>query len=268
MLSCRQISHAFISGARHQNQISLAALASKYKSCGFRYFSAMAQERDIVVVGGGNSAGYLVHWLQDFGTDRKITVFSEEEVAPYERPALTKAFLHPPEAATRARLPGFHTCAALGKRHELPWYEEAGVELLLSTKVANVTASADGGSVTTADGTEYSYKKLIWATGSSARTLSQIGKETTAKVFYVRNHAEAHELIAKCESLKNEGRTDLKAVAIGAGFIGLECAAALMGWGFDVTVIDPFRPLGRILPEVGGKKLMELKKILENISGT
>ena len=58
----------------------------------------------------------------------------EEDVLPYERPALTKAFLN--ERAP-ARLPGFHTSVGGGgERQTEEWYREKGVETKVSTKVA------------------------------------------------------------------------------------------------------------------------------------
>ena len=55
-----------------------------------------------------------------------VTIVSEENVLPYERPALSKAFLneHSP-----ARLPGFHTCVGGGgERQTEEWYKEKEVE--------------------------------------------------------------------------------------------------------------------------------------------
>lgn len=55
---------------------------------------------------------------------------------PNPSPALTKAYLHHPGAAARARLPGFHTCVGGGgERHTPEKYQELGVTVLLNTKV-------------------------------------------------------------------------------------------------------------------------------------
>ena len=92
----------------------------------------MAQRR-VVVVGGGNSAGYLVRAGLAHHRRRhhhRVTIVSEENVLPYERPALSKAFLneHSP-----ARLPGFHTCVGGGgERQTEEWYKEKEVETKVS----------------------------------------------------------------------------------------------------------------------------------------
>ena len=68
---------------------------------------AMATQiaKKIVVVGGGNSAGYFARAVVAAGRGADLLICSAEEVLPYERPALTKAFLN---ETGPARLPGFH----------------------------------------------------------------------------------------------------------------------------------------------------------------
>ena len=93
--------------------------------------SALAKK--IVVVGGGNAAGYFARACVAAGRGSELTIVAAENVLPYERPALTKGFLHkegPP------RLPGFHTCVGGGgERQTQEWYDANGVEVLLNTRV-------------------------------------------------------------------------------------------------------------------------------------
>ena len=102
----------------------------------------MAQRR-VVIVGGGNSAGYLVRALvgapssssssSSPSSSSSVTIVSEENVLPYERPALSKAFLN---EQSPARLPGFHTCVGGGgERQTEEWYKEKEVETKLGTKI-------------------------------------------------------------------------------------------------------------------------------------
>ena len=70
-----------------------------------------------------------------FARDR-LCIVSEEAVVPYERPALSKAYLRP---ASPARLPAFHTCVGGGGELQDPaWYASKGIELLLGTSVETV----------------------------------------------------------------------------------------------------------------------------------
>lgn len=77
----------------------------------------------IVIVGGGNASGYCVKTLLESGVEgSEVHMLCGEQVLPYERPALTKAYLHHPGAKVRARLPGFHTCVGGGgERQTAEW---------------------------------------------------------------------------------------------------------------------------------------------------
>lgn len=50
-----------------------------------------------------------------------------------------------------------------------------------------------------------------------------------------REEKEAGELVQALEKLEGKGQV----VIVGGGYIGLECAAALVGWGFEVTMVFP-----------------------------
>ena len=66
-----------------------------------------SMSRSIVVVGAGNAAGYLVRALvsADPTLGARTLVIGAEDVAPYERPALTKGFLHKESPPRLARFP-------------------------------------------------------------------------------------------------------------------------------------------------------------------
>ncbi|KAL6177305.1 hypothetical protein ACLB2K_048831 [Fragaria x ananassa] len=59
--------------------------------------SAFANEnREFVIVGGGNAAGYAARTFVENGmADGRVAIVSKEAHAPYERPALTKGYLFP-----------------------------------------------------------------------------------------------------------------------------------------------------------------------------
>ena len=87
-----------------------------------------------VILGGGVAAGYAAREFAKQGVQPgELAIISKEAVAPYERPALSKAYLFPEGAA---RLPGFHVCVGSGGERLLPeWYKEKGIELILSTEI-------------------------------------------------------------------------------------------------------------------------------------
>ncbi|MQM21666.1 hypothetical protein Taro_054710 [Colocasia esculenta] len=168
-------------------------------------------------------------------------------VAPYERPALSKGFLSP-EAPTR--LPAFHTCVGANEEKLTPewlrklgdglsWCRDSsssfiGIELLLGTHVSS--ADLRQKVLYTDSGETISYKILIIATGAQALKLQEIGVKgpDAENICYLRNLDDAAKLV---NSMKACSGGD--AVVIGGGYIGMECAAALIINHVKVTMIFP-----------------------------
>lgn len=187
-----------------------------------------------VILGGGVAAGYAaLEFARRGGYSRgELCIISEETVAPYERPALSKGYLLPEGAA---RLPGFHTC--VGANDELltaKWYKENGIELVLGTKV--ITADVRMKTLLTATGETISYKNLIIATGARALKLEEFGisGSDASNICYLRNLDDADKLVNVMKSCPGGN-----AVVIGGGYIGMECAAALVTNRIKVTMVFP-----------------------------
>ncbi|KAJ0027971.1 hypothetical protein Pint_35925 [Pistacia integerrima] len=83
------------------------------------------QQFKYVILGGGVAAGYAAREFAKQGVKPgELAIISKEAVAPYERPALSKAYLFPEGTA---RLPSFHVCVGSGGERLLPeWYKEKG----------------------------------------------------------------------------------------------------------------------------------------------
>ncbi|XP_078447412.1 monodehydroascorbate reductase-like [Wolffia australiana] len=186
-----------------------------------------------VILGGGVAAGYAAREFAKLGVNPgELAIISKEAVAPYERPALSKAYLFPQGAA---RLPGFHVCVGSGGERLLPeWYTEKGIELILSTEI--VKADLAGKSLTSSSGEIFKYDTLIIATGSTVFKLSDFGVQgAEAKgIFYLREIDDADKLVEAIQAKKGG-----KAVVVGGGYIGLELSAVLRLNGLDVTMVYP-----------------------------
>ncbi|KAK8938467.1 Monodehydroascorbate reductase [Platanthera zijinensis] len=186
-----------------------------------------------LVLGGGVAAGYAAREFSKLGlTPGKLAIISKEGVAPYERPALSKAYLFP---QSPARLPGFHTCVGSGGERLLPeWYSEKGIELVLNTEI--VKAELSEKTLTSATGATFTYDNLIIATGSSTIKLSDFGVEgaNANNILYLREIDDADKLVEVIRSKKNG-----KAVIVGGGYIGLELSAVLKLNDLDVTMVYP-----------------------------
>eukprot|EP00397_Hematodinium_sp_SG-2012_P011935 GEMP01012087.1.p1 GENE.GEMP01012087.1~~GEMP01012087.1.p1 ORF type:complete len:676 (+),score=135.61 GEMP01012087.1:304-2028(+) len=209
---------------------------------------------DLIIIGGGVATGYLCRELIAHNFPGSILVVSNEPVAPYERPALTKAYLHPPHAHTRARLPHFHTCVGTGKPLQDPsWYAQNNITLCLSTQVTNVNVDAMTCTlVNSVNGTvkTVKYRRVVNAAGSSAVTLADVGIAggELPNVYTVRTEEEAHGLVTALEQLQHQRSKHGRVVVIGGGFIGLEVAAAVRGWGFHTTILHSGAIMARFFP--------------------
>lgn len=193
----------------------------------------MAKSFKYVILGGGVAAGYAAREFAKQGLKPgELAIVSKEAVAPYERPALSKAYLFP---ESPARLPGFHVCVGSGGERLLPeWYAEKGIELILSTEI--VKADLASKSLISAAGETINYLILIIATGSTVIRLSDFGTQgaDAKNIFYLREVEDADVLYAAIKEKKNA-----KAVVVGGGYIGLELSAVLRLNNLDVTMVYP-----------------------------
>lgn len=187
--------------------------------------------REYVIVGGGNAAGYAARTFVEHGlADGRLCIVTKEAYAPYERPALTKGYLFPLDKKP-ARLPGFHTCVGSGGERQTPeWYQEKGIEMIYEDAVTDVDIEKQ--TLQTQSGKSLKYGSLIIATGCTATRFPEKIGGSLPGVHYIRDVADADSLI---ESLKNAK----KVVVVGGGYIGMEVAAAAVGWNLDTTVIFP-----------------------------
>ncbi|KAM7526086.1 hypothetical protein LguiA_015988 [Lonicera macranthoides] len=186
-----------------------------------------------VILGGGVSAGYAAREFAKQGVKPgELAIISKEAVAPYERPALSKAYLFPEGAA---RLPGFHTCVGSGGERLLPeWYAENGISLILSTEI--VKAEVSSKTLISVAGETFKYQILIIATGSTVLRLTDFGVQgaDAKNIFYLREIDDADKLVEAIKAKKNG-----KAVIVGGGYIGLELSAVMKINNFEVSMVFP-----------------------------
>jgi 3-phenylpropionate/trans-cinnamate dioxygenase ferredoxin reductase component len=173
-------------------------------------------QRRIVIIGGGLAGGKAAEALRSKGFAGPVTLLSNEADAPYERPPLSKAYLAGEAAFEDALV------------HPVDWYAENDVDLRLSTTATSFDPAAH--TVALDDGTTLSYAKLLLATGATPRRLSVPGADAE-NVLYLRSHADADEV-------RTTFGVDRRLVVIGAGWIGLEVAAAARQAGTDVTIVE------------------------------
>ncbi len=185
-----------------------------------------------VIVGGGLAGAKAAETLREEGFDGEVVLFAGEPALPYERPPLSKGYLLGREERDSAFV------------HPADWYAKHDIDLRTGVSVAAIDPERHG---VTFDGGVLGYDKLLLATGASARRLDRPGADLDG-VRYLRTLPEA-------DALRTVLTAEARVVIIGAGWIGLEVAAAARSAGAAVTVVAP-QPtaLSSVLgPELGAK---------------
>lgn len=171
--------------------------------------------RDIVVVGNGIAGLTACDTLRAEGFDGRITVIGDEPVAPYSRPALSKALLRDGDDFTS---------------HLLPEAMHGAVE---RRGIAAVGLDVDRQRVRLADGDEVPYDALVISTGTRARRL---GRAKSSNEYTVRTLADALALRARLASRPS-------VVVVGGGPLGMEVASGAVGAGCTTTLVARGAPL-------------------------
>jgi 3-phenylpropionate/trans-cinnamate dioxygenase ferredoxin reductase component len=188
-----------------------------------------------VIVGASVAGAKAAEALRSEGFEGRVVLVGEETELPYERPPLSKGVLLGNDEPSTVYL------------HEQGWYDEQRIELRLGVRVRLI--DRDAHEVELSDGARLSYDKLLLATGSSVRRPKIPGGDLDG-VLYLRTLTDSNRLREAFAAAR-------RVVVVGAGWIGLETAAAARSAGADVTVIEPqptplFAALGREMGEVFG----------------
>ncbi|WP_415950206.1 NAD(P)/FAD-dependent oxidoreductase [Streptomyces sp. KLOTTS4A1] len=193
-------------------------------------------DETFVIVGGGLAGAKAAETLRAEGFTGRVILLCDERDRPYERPPLSKGFLVGKEERESVFV------------HEPSWYAQADVELHLGQPAVAIDRARH--EVRLGDGTVVGYDKLLLTTGAEPRRLDIPGTDLNG-VHHLRRLAHAERLKGVLGAL---GRDNGHLVIAGAGWIGLEVAAAARGFGAEVTVVEPEpTPLHGVLgPELGG----------------
>lgn len=184
----------------------------------------------VVIIGGGAAGLAAADMLRREGYDGPLTMISEDDSPPCDRPNLSKDFL-----------------AGTAQEDWIPlrppdYYSERRIDLVLGSRVELLDVQAK--TVQLKNGKKYEYGACLLATGAEPIRLPIEG--TTDSVHYLRTFDDSRAIIAKAVSARH-------AVVVGASFIGLEVAASMRTRGTAVDVVAPEQqPLEKVLgPEMG-----------------
>ncbi len=185
----------------------------------------------IVVVGGGQAGGQALSSLRRNGFEGELFLVTAEDMAPYERPPLSKDYLAGRCGRDRMRL------------HAEGFFVENSVELLTGTRAVAI----DPGSrrVELETGRALDYDRLLLATGSRVRRLDDMPGSGLDRVFYLRTIEDSDRIRA---AMKDADRV----AVVGGGYIGLEVACVAVEMGLATTVIET---MPRLLARVATSEL-------------
>ncbi|CDQ46886.1 NAD(P)/FAD-dependent oxidoreductase [Mycolicibacterium neoaurum] len=194
----------------------------------------VANTGEIVIVGGGLAGARTAEQLRRAEHDGPITIVSDEQHLPYDRPPLSKEVLRNSDHDVVLKPQEF--------------YDEARITLRLGNGVTAVDTAAK--TLTLADGSTLGYDELVIATGLEPKRIPSFPDLEGIRVL--RSLGESAELREHASSAR-------KAVIIGAGFIGCEVAASLRQLGVDVVIVEPQpTPLASVLGEKIGALVTRL----------
>jgi len=169
-----------------------------------------------VIVGASLGGARAAEALRDEGFGGQIVLIGAEAHHPYERPALSKGYLQ----GTEERQSIFV--------HDAGWYAEHAIDLRLGTAVTAIDRNLR--QVALASGETVGYDKLLLTTGAVPVRLPVPGADANG-VLTLRTVDDSERLR---ETLASASRVAI----VGAGWIGLEVAAAAQLAGVAVTVIE------------------------------
>ena len=167
-----------------------------------------------LIVGSGMTGDAAARGIRELDADGTVGMIGSETDMPYARPPLSKGMWK-------------------GRPIEKLWLgtEKLGVDLHLGRQVTVLDPTAK--CLRDDQGDEYTYDKLLLATGSTPIRLPFGGEE----IIYYRTLQDYQRLRA----LTEEGQRFL---VIGAGFIGSEIAASLSALGKQVAMVFRGRSIG------------------------
>jgi len=192
-----------------------------------------------VIVGGGLAAARTAEQLRHFEYAGAITIVSDEDHLPYDRPPLSKDVLRSETDDVTLKPAEF--------------YAENDITMLLGKGASSVDTAAK--ILTLADGSQLGYDDLIIATGLVPNRIRSF--PDLPGIHVLRSFDESL-------ALRKEAGVARRAVVVGAGFIGCEVAASLRSLGVDVVLVEPQpAPLASVL----GEKIGELVTRLHRAEG-
>ncbi len=167
-----------------------------------------------VIIGGGLAGASAVAGIREVDKNGAVLLVCSEPHLPYHRPPLSKGLW-----LGKKSIDDIYVYAA-------NYYEDNGVTVVGGNPAVSIDTSNK--TVACASGVEYSFQKLLIATGGAPKTLPG-GQAGISYFRYLDDYV----------SLRRELVPGKSAVIVGGGFIGSEMAAVLAANKVSVTMLFP-----------------------------
>ena len=181
----------------------------------------------VVVIGAGHAASQFAASLRQLGWKGELTMIGAEPHLPYQRPPLSKACLHGGDALADILL------------RPAAFYESIACRLVTGRAVVAIDTRRKV--VRLEGGEDLPYAHLVLAIGAAARTWPGLPPGETVHVL--RTWDDAQALGATLGRIR-------RLAVLGAGYVGLEVAAAACKRG---VAVDVFEAASRVLQRSVGE---------------
>lgn len=197
----------------------------------------------LVIIGGGQAAFACAAKLRALNDMRPITIVSREDAYPYQRPPLSKKYLLGEMSLDRLMF------------RPTEWFAENAIDVLAG--LSGVSLDRSRKQVALSDGQSLDYGQLVFATGSTPRSLPDSLTQGLGGIFTIRSFADA-------DRLRPYMQAGMRLLVVGGGYIGLEAASVARHLGLDVTVIEAAE---RILARVASPATAEIFRRIHRTHG-
>lgn len=189
---------------------------------------------EVVIIGAGKAGWQVAQALRGLNKNISISIVTSCAGDLYDKPMISVAVAKHIDAKSLIKETGVEAAARLG------------VNLYANTHAIGLSPQTS--QLRTTRGT-FKFGHLIIAQGSKPICMSNIGLKDCWHVNHVESYTKLRAAIQDTHS---------KIAIIGAGLIGCELANDLAMAGHDIELIDlSSLPLGRLLPDLASKKLLE-----------
>lgn len=217
--------------------VELPASNEDHVAPSFAQFNPERDDRTFVIVGAGAAGNAAAEMLRKEGFEGHIIMLTADSELPYDRTALSKAYLQK-EAVEEPDL-----------LRSTAFYKQHGIEVKTSTRVSHIDTQTKR--LVSEDDTALKYDVVLIATGGKVGQLPMEGADKS-NVFTLRRAADAKQILEAAQTAK-------RAVIVGGGLIGMEVASGLRQQGLDVTVVASGAvPFAKVLGQDVGKLFQQI----------